>query len=135
VSVPAYDESAPPFRLTLDLGAGPVAVTARVPTMRPYTRPTPDRGTLTGLDACLEVETADGRRARYFLSRLPGERRWYVDALYPDDGAPGPTNGFGSRPATLHVLPDALEDLLNRFAERQGLAARIGPDVPLVLPD
>lgn len=90
---------------------------------------------MIGLDAHLRVRFAgatapDGS----FLFRLVGESWWVQDAHFGPTGFPYLSCGFGARYMTPRGIGPAVEVLLDEAARTRGLAAEIGPDIPLVLP-
>lgn len=91
-------------------------------------------GPMAGLDARLDVQFPDDARPHsYFLSRLVEEPHWVQDAHFGPTGFPHFSNGFGARYLKLRGIHPALEALLDEAARTRGLAAAIGPDIPLTL--
>lgn len=91
-------------------------------------------GPMVGLDAQLHVLFAgDTDPHSYFLSRLVEEEYWVQDAHFGPSSFPHFSNGFGARYLKLRGIHPALEALLDEAARARGLAAEIGPDIPLVL--
>jgi hypothetical protein len=91
-------------------------------------------GPAVGLEGQLEILTVGAKRTGcYFVSRLVDEPYWVIDAHFAANGAPIFSHGFGARYTKLTGLHPALEALLDEAARDRGLAAEIGPEVPLVL--
>jgi hypothetical protein len=94
------------------------------------------RGSRAGLYARLDVSLNCGARPIvHHMSRLEGEPAWVVDGMFAANGMPRHVNGFGARCLTVRGVAPQLDELLSQAARAQGLAAEIGPGVPLVLAD
>lgn len=133
---PASDLPARAIVLTdLDTGEELATVTATVVSLK-QRQETGIYGRMVGLDAHLDVLfPGDAGPHSYFLSRLVKEPFWVQDAHFGPNGFPHFSNGFGARYLKVRRIHPALAALLDEAARALGLAARIGPDVPLVLPD
>ncbi|MDT7784998.1 MAG: hypothetical protein QOF58_3417 [Pseudonocardiales bacterium] len=94
----------------------------------------PRFGWLIGLEAQLQVATADKPAPdTYFLSRLVDEPYWLLDGHFGPNGVPRFSHSFGERYLNKQRIHTALEALLDEAVRTLGLAAEIGPDIPLVL--
>lgn len=122
-----------PDREVVLAGDDPVTVTATV--VRVERRDEPGIfGRMIGLDATLHVLfPGDSDPDSLSLSRLVGEPFWLQDAHFGPNGFPHFSHGFGSRCVKKHGIPPELEALLDEAARARGLAAEIGPDIPLTL--
>jgi len=123
-----------PAREVVLTGDDPVTVTATVLDIK-HSEEIGVHGRLVGLEARLHVLfPGAGDPHSYFLSRLVDEPFWVQDAHFGPGGFPHFSHGFGARYLKLRGIHPALEALLDEAALDRGLAAEIGPDIPLVLP-
>jgi hypothetical protein len=124
-----------PAREVALAGDDPVTVTATVVSVERRDEPGIfDR--MIGLDAILHIQFhGDSHLDSVMLSRLVEEPYWLQDAHFGPNGFPDFAHGFGSRCVKKHGIPPELESLLDEAARTRGLAAEIGPDIPLTLAD
>lgn len=114
-------------------GEDPVTVTATIVTIKRRDEPGAF-SRVVGLDATLNILfPGDSTPDSLSLSRLIGETFWLQDSHIGPTGYPHFVHGFGSRSVQKHGVPPELEALLDEAARSRGLAAEIGPDIPLVL--